>query len=191
MVRPDECLIGFGIPLSEEAFQRQAQSPDSRDFIRSQRLTWNSYRFRFADSCQKVLEHLRLWGVRVVGELTLQAFADAFSRPPRVIILFAHWSDTDGTVELADGLVSCERLVDLVPKDFSGAFDLCVCHPRQLVVLLKQKFPDCPVKFTEKQANALSWIYMYEVLFKILSTEPADYFEALADAFKHLSDPVI
>jgi hypothetical protein len=66
--------------------------------------------------------------------------------------------------------------------------DLCVCHPRQLVVLLKQKCPDCLVKLTDTEASPLLWIYMYQALFKILNTKP-DYFQALADAFTRLSKP--
>lgn len=104
------------------------------------------------------------------------------------MILFAHWSDADGTVELADGLVSCEQIVRVVPKDFTNIMDLCVCHPRELVVLLKQKCPDCLVKLTETEASPLFWIYMYEAMFKILNSRP-DYFQALADAFKLLATP--
>jgi hypothetical protein len=181
-------VLGFGIPLSEEAFRRQAQSPNGGDFIRSQRLTWEKYRYFFVDSCHKVLKDLRLWNVRIVEELTFAAFTEVFSRPPLVMILFAHWSDADGTVELADGLVSSEQIVSVVPKDFTNIMDLCVCHPRDLVVLLKQKCPDCLVKKTEKEANPLFWIYMYQALFKILNTKP-DYFQALADAFTSLSAP--
>src|SRR5207302_11060832 len=97
-------------------------------------------------------------------------------------------SDTDGTVELADGLVSSEQIVQVVPKDFIGIMDLCVCHPRRLVVLLKQKCPDCLVKLTDTEASPIFWIYMYEALFKILNTKP-DYFQALADAFTSLTEP--
>lgn len=188
MVRPEECIIGFGIPLSEEAFRRHLQDSECRDFVKSQRLTWEKYRYLFADPCAKVLKHLQTWGVTVVEELTLPRLTAIFLHPPRVIILFAHWSDADGTVELAEGLVASEQIAAVVPGDYAGIFDLCVCHPRNLVVLLKEKCSDCLVKFTDINADALSWIYLYEVLFKILSTQPTDYFEALANAFKTLSD---
>jgi hypothetical protein len=187
-VRPDECVIGFGIPLSEEGFRRQAQNPKGGDFIRSQRLTWEKHHYLFVDSCLKILPHLRRWGVKVVEELTLQALADVFSHPPAAIILFAHWRDSDGTVELADRLVAPEEIVGLVPKDFNRIMDLCVCHPRQLVMLLKQKCPDCLVKFTDTKATAVAWIYMYQAMFRILTTN-TDYFQALADAFTHLTEP--
>jgi len=31
-VRPDECVLGFGIALSEEGFYRQSQNPNGGDF---------------------------------------------------------------------------------------------------------------------------------------------------------------
>jgi hypothetical protein len=104
------------------------------------------------------------------------------------MILFAHWSDSDGRIELTDGLVSSEQVVSGVPSDFAGIIDLCVCHPRRLVELLKQKCPDCLVKFTDTKATPLWWIYLYAAMFKILLTQP-DYFQALADAFKSLNQP--
>jgi len=186
-VRPDECIIGFGIPLSEEAFRRQAENPNGGDFIRSQNLTWPEYRWVFADPCQNILPHLRAWGVGIVEGLTLQTLGGIFSKPPRTIILFAHWS-SDGRIELTDGLVSSEQVVSVVPNDFAGIMDLCVCHPRRLVELLKQKCPDCLVKFTDTEATPLWWIYLYTAMFKILLTQP-DYFQALADAFESLNQP--
>jgi hypothetical protein len=181
--RSDECVLGFGIPLSEEAFRQQAQNPKGGDFIRSQRLSWEKYRYLFVDSCHEVLKRLRRWNVRIVEELTLAALTEVFLRPPLVTILFAHWSETEGSVELADGLASPEQVVQLVPNGFTNLIDLCVCHPRQLVDLLKQKCPDCLVKKTDTKASPLYWIHLYEATFKILNTRP-DYFQALADAFK-------
>jgi hypothetical protein len=186
-VCPNDCVIGFGVPLTEAAFRRQEQGVTGGDFIRSQQLTWEKYRYFFADSSAKVLAQFRLWGVRLIEELTLQALRDLFSRPPTAMILFAHWSDTD-RVELADGLVSSEDIVHLVPADFTGIIDLCVCHPRALVVGIKQKCPGCLVKYTDTNAAPLWWLYMYQAMFKILATRP-DYFQALADAFTSLSEP--
>ena len=124
--------------------------------------------------------------VQIVEELTLAALSKLFSRPSSVTILFAHWSETDGTVELADGVVSCEEIVRVVPDGFTNIIDLCVCHPTQLVILLKQKCPDCLVKYTNTKASPLAWIYVYQATFKILTTQP-DYFQAVADAFEVLA----
>jgi len=186
-VRLNDCVIGFGVPLTEAGFRRQEQSATGGDFIRSQQLTWEKYRYFFADSSAKVLAQFRLWGVRLIEELTLHALTDVFSRPPAAMILFAHWSDTD-RVELADGLISSEEIVGVVPSDFTGIVDLCVCHPRALVVGIKQKCPRSLVKYTDTNAAPLWWLYMYQAMFKILATRP-DYFQALADAFTSLSEP--
>ena len=91
-------------------------------------------------------------------------------------------------IELADGLVSSEEIVRVVPTDFKGIMDLCVCHPVGLVAQIKQKCPDCLVKYTNTDATPLWWLYLYEAMFKILPTQP-DYFQALADAFTVLSKP--
>ena len=103
------------------------------------------------------------------------------------MILFAHWRDVDERIELADGLVSPEAIVQVVPSDFKGIMDLCVCHPRALVFGIKQKCPDSLVKSTDKDAAPLWWLYLYEAMFKILTTR-ADYFQAMADAFISLTE---
>lgn len=180
-------MLGFGIPLTADSFHRQEQNPNGGDFIRSQGLSWDKHQFLFVDSCLKVIPHLRKWGVRVVEELTLQALVDVFAQAPAATILFAHCRDSDGSVELADGLVSPEKFVSFVPSDFDRIIDLCVCQPVQLVPLLKQKCPHCLVKLIEANATPIVWLYIYEVMFKILTTKP-DYFQAQADAFTYLTE---
>ena len=181
----NECVIGFGVPLTETSFRKQEQSPTGGDFIHSQGLTWDTYRYFFADACAQVLVRLRQWNVHVIEELTFDALADVFSKPPKVVILFAHWTAREA-VELADGMIFSEAIIRVIPSNFQGIFDLCVCHPMSLVVGIKEKCPDCLVKYTAKNATLLWWLYLYEAMFKILTTRP-DYFQALADAFTILS----
>ena len=183
-VGPADCSILFGVPTSEQGFSLQAENPEEHDFIQSQRLTWPKYQHFFAGPCCGVLEDLRRWGVQVVEDARIEDLAAPFSEGRSVMILFAHWSEAEGSVELSDGVTDPSHIVASIPTAFEGILDLCVCHPQALVARVKADRPGCVVKYTGTTATPLLWLYMYHILFKLLNERPMNYFTALAQAFK-------
>jgi hypothetical protein len=181
VVGPSDCAIAFGIPTCRMAFEVRLKH-GTCDYLR-RFAGWPEYEFRFVRFLTELEPGLREIGVTVERDATVSSFAKLFERH-RVVVLFSHWNDEDpdfplGAVELDEGTVAIETLVDAVPQDFEGFLDLCVCHPRNLASALWEARPRCRVKRLNNVAQPDFWLYFYGTLFHRLHQEPTSYPKAL------------
>jgi hypothetical protein len=188
VVHSSECCLSFAVPTNEAEYYIQADNPANRDFVPRHCASWTKYYFEFARHIPLVDESLFKRNVRVVRAITLDRLAALFDTY-RVIILFAHWNER--SVEMADGLVSIPDLVHAVPPQFTGMFDLCVCHPIELVLALKRNRPNCVVKFTNRPATASTWLWFYEIVFRVLERGDRSYSNALEEAARLMTLEIV
>lgn len=183
IVRPENCVLAFGIPTSYEGFSKALDGSYKGDFILN--TVWEKYYFEIVSHLEIVEPVISKFGARVLHDVTLAGFGSIFSDdPPDVAILFSHWKDQ--SVEFADGLAHVSRIIEQVPLGFSGLLDLCVCHPENLAIRLRHSRPNCLVRFTNKIATPYLWLYFYMTVFKILHENNVTYLQALEmaiDAF--------
>lgn len=182
IIKPADCILGFGIPTARAAFFADQQNP-KKDFARRFDGIWNKYYFQIVKNLEKLLPIYEEAGLRVVHNMSLADFGAFFSDSKnKVIILFSHWHEDQ--VEFADGLVEIEAIVDKIPLNYEGIIDLCVCHPTQLSLAIREKRPYCLVRYIPREATPAFWLYFYVVLFRYLEQKDISYLQALEDVIK-------
>lgn len=179
-ISPAQCVIGFGIPTSEQKFREDYRHP-KKDFAKMYQGIWPKYRNQFIDPYKNVSKKLICTKVNLIPELTFAAFREAFSTY-RVVVLFSHWADDQ--VEFADRMVPTDEIIEAVPEAFDGVIDLCVCHPVSLAAGLRMKRAYCLSRFINREATPLLWLHYYQVLFEHLKRTPLTYLKATDDVIK-------
>jgi hypothetical protein len=138
-IRPDECVIVFGIPTSKASFVRHLAERNRHDFVPNVCPAWPAYE-RMVEHFDLVVPRIRLFEVDLRQDARLSHFAEAFVNR-RVVILSSHWINDQ--VEFDDGLYGIDAVASAVPETFDGVIDLCVCHPDALVMRLRRDRPGC------------------------------------------------
>jgi hypothetical protein len=176
IIKPENCIIVFGIPTSKEKF-RQHQLSKNSDFAK--RFTnWSQYHYQFVSNIERLSPIITELGVSIIYDLKFRDFETLFNKNKiDVIVLFSHWNSN--SIEFDDGLADIQSIVNKIPLDFYGILDLCVCHPEELTKMLRKFRPNCLVKYTHKKATPFLWIYFYMVLLKYLKDYDVTYLEAL------------
>ncbi len=161
IVTPHDCVLAFGIPTCQGGFEQRLKYGTS-DYARRYsnkdgRGIWYEYYVSFVQVLNELEPGLRDIGVTVAHNVTSEEFSKLFKKY-RVIILFSHWKNEDkdfplGAVELDEGLVDIDTIVDAVPQDYDGFLDLCVCHPENLPSALLTERPKCSVKYLHHAAK--------------------------------------
>jgi hypothetical protein len=177
IIKPEQCVIGFGIPTSREGFIQSQASPMNRDFVVNNCSDLRDYEREVIDYTDQLFPVIERFGASVIPDLTRDSFSALFNKEHSVVILFAHWK-TD-SVEFADGLASIKDVIEAVPADYDGIIDLCVCHPEELALELRRARRDCVVKFSESTATPAFWLYFYVALFTKLQNAEMTYLDAI------------
>lgn len=179
IVKPHQCVMGFGIPTTWGAFAEVVDTLCNREFIPVYyRSNWNRYHHDVVRHFDDVLPELAALGVTICHKLTRGMLLNFLNdRGCRVFILFTHFNEN--AVELFDGLTGIDDFVDLVPCQFDGILDLCVCHPASLVKRLTNKRPSCLKRYSLGKATPVIWIYFYETLFLSLAGSDMNYGQVL------------
>ncbi len=187
IIRPQDCAIAFGIPTCQHVFVDQRDNMKrEHDYVRYSKYPeyteYYSGFVRFLDELEPGLQDI---GVRLAYDVTPWDLTELFQQY-RVVILFSHWTDADpefplGAVELGEGLVDIDTIVEAVPQDYDGFLDLCTCSPPNLIDALLYARSRCRLKYTEKEdAKPDLWLYFYAKLFQLLHEKPMSYPDALA-----------
>lgn len=177
IVKPENCVIAFGIPTTREAFYNHLKL--RREFA-SMYFEWSRYNHFVAAIFARVEPALRELGVRIRTEITLSQFGQLFTGEFDVVILFAHWRQ--GAIEFADGLAEVSSIVPAVPREFNGLLDLCVCHPTDLVIALERTRSNLLKKYLgERKATPRVWLNFYVALFTHLRDENVTYLKGIED----------
>lgn len=175
-MKPSDCILAFGIPTCESDFI-DAKDDEFRDFVTP--YSWGKYHKEIVSHLEEVEPYFKQLEVRVIHRLKLSDFKVLLeSNPKRVIILFSHWKED--SIEFFSGMASSDAIVNEVPLDFEGIIDLCVCHPNNLWIKLRNLLPPSAlIKFTDVTNTPYKWLYFYWVVFTILDNSEVSYSEAL------------
>lgn len=77
IVKPENCALAFGIPMSREAFLHN-QAQDGENFAKHYHGVWERYDHEVVRHLRKYAPLLEQLGVNVVEQLTLQRFGGLF-----------------------------------------------------------------------------------------------------------------
>jgi hypothetical protein len=182
--RPQDCVLGFGIPTSAERFLASRRHGFPGCFAAGFS-GLPDYEAQVLEPFRRIGAQIREVGARVVTDLTLDQYGDLF-RDGRIhaVILFSHWGE--GFIELRDGPAGSAAIVRTVPQDFAGIIDLCVCHPEELLPCLRATHPDSVIHYIAANATPILWLSFYRDLLRLLRPGMRTYMAAaleLKDAY--------
>lgn len=174
IIKPQDCVVAICIPVTFEAYTSAQIYPENRDFVPNCFGSWLEYRYHIINSTSKVLPEIEKLGVSVIKDVTISNFADLLTKNAySIVMLIAHWKDD--AIEFADGLENISEIVNIVPPSFEGILDLCICHPTNLAMKLREVRPNCRVRFTNAKSTLTLWLYYFLALFKKLELEEITY----------------
>lgn len=178
--KPGNCIIGFGIPTSENGFFNcYIDNVDNR-FAKGFS-SFPEYQSQFIQPYKRISSRMITLGTRIVPDLTLSQFGSMFDRSGvHAVILFSHWQD-NGAIEFKDGFADINSIIDHVPRGYAGILDLCVCHPNSLINQLRPARPNCIIKWINLKVKPISWLYFYWALFQYLNHGKKSYMQGLED----------
>jgi len=181
MLRPQDCIIAFAIPISLKEYDAYPQDTEGTLFLNKHLVSELKYYYDTVKVAERNIKAFRSLGVRVLESVTSRQFIETCTtNQNKLIILFAHWCND--SVEFSDGFCPIQTIIDQFPGDFSGYLDLNVCHPDNLVDILNTKARNAIIKFeSRKNATPSFWLQFYLIFFKVLENTE-NYLEAYSNS---------
>jgi hypothetical protein len=171
--RPGGALVLVGLPETEEAFLRTLATPESY----SSQFTlggWPRYMHQWVRPLKRFISRVREFGVDTVCETSLHDIGSRISlKPYSSILLISHW--TSSGIELSDGFARPSELCEQLPSEFAGIFDLCICHPIELLHQMRTSRPLCNIRYTPQKVRPEYWLIFYESLFRLCASGRHSY----------------
>lgn len=180
--RPRDCVFAVGIPTSQVEFEEKQEIDDT---FAARFNTYARYEKTIAEPLRYAGQMLTKIGVRVIQGLSLPVFSALFGdERVHVIVLFSHWLDetveSEGAIEFAEGMVGTARILAAVPEHAAGVFDLCVCHPIDLVGRLRSERSRLLLHFRKLSVHPSVCLSFYKALFCQLARKPNSYLHVFA-----------
>jgi len=140
---------------------------------------WPRYQQEVLEPFRELEQFVSELGVNVVRDVGLVDFGTTVSGSGNVLtILVSHWDEDKHQVEMRDGMVGIQSMVDQLPNPFEGVLDCCICLPQLLVQSIRTERPTALVFFSETRRTPLLWFKYYGDLFWYLQHYDADYLTA-------------
>ena len=170
-----DCALGVAIPLSDDVFWAQAQDPERHELARM----WAEQDLEIwqetVRSVREACDMARARGASVVLDLRLADLAELLRTRPVVAVL-AHYRVTPTfALELSDGFVSHDSLLDVVPPGYDGVLDLSSCYGVDLAEAIKRKAPDSRIMLTKGGTSPVLVAWRFETVLEHLQRAPAPY----------------
>jgi hypothetical protein len=175
---PRDWTFVFGCPSSKWRFTcARARGEFCHSYA-----DWADYQRRLLSPYRGLFPYLaRTHGLRILHMPSATQLQRALASASN-FVLFAHCDKRTRRVELREGMVSFERLLDCIPRQFAGIADLSVCEPDDLPLLVKARAPQANVRATGSQLTAVGWLHFYAYLFITMAESPRSYAQALLES---------
>jgi hypothetical protein len=167
VVRPNDCAIAFGIPVSTSEILQNSDKGFASQFHIRQGIE------EFVKDYEMTTAVMKQCETQVVTNLTLERFRELFTRHA-VVVLFSH--SENGTIEFEDGFVAIDTVAAQIPQSFAGVVDITTCYSRDLFRAIRRDRPNCfPFYATKKRLDAVPWLFFYKALFEYLKSRELTY----------------
>lgn len=167
VVRPSDCAIAFGIPVSTSEILQNSNKGFASQFHTRGDVEEFVKDYGMTTAAMKQCE------TQVVTNLTLESFRELFNRYV-VVVLFSHTEN--GTIEFEDGFVDVDTMAAQIPQSFAGVVDITTCYSKDLFRAIRRDRPDCsPFYATEERLDAVPWLFFYKALFEYLKSRELTY----------------
>ncbi len=181
ITRPENCVLGFGIPTTAEEFHHSSRYGPVGAFAHRFHGLPAKYQARVIEPCHRLGAQMKRLGARVVPSLTLDRYTSLFHDPEiHAVILFSHWSGD--FIEFLDRPAGIEAFIQAVPERLVRIIDLCICRPsEELIGNLRAARMQCLIPFIKAKATPLLWLHFYRDLFRLLRRGRTSYLQASAE----------
>lgn len=176
MTRPDHCSMLVGLPMTREGFDA-SRALAGRGYAARFLGGWSQYKVQLVHNMRRLSSVAVSLGIRYeacANCARLHEFLADISRP--IVILVSHTSD--GEIEMDGSFIGQERILEAVPANFAGVFDICACEPNELATALVAAKPCCLIRFLPQKVDPISWLLYFEAVFRLLNTERYSYLKA-------------
>src|ERR1700719_2377276 len=178
MMKPKNCSLAMGIPTCEQEFRRRVKlgSPHFSALFHG---GWPRYQQEVLEPFLELEEFVSEVGAKVVRDVSLSDFGTTLSAPGNVLtILVSHWDEREHLLEMREGMVGIQSMVDRVPESFQGVLDCCLCLPQPLVKAIRKNRSTTRIFFAETRRTPLLWFKYYGDFFWYLHHYDTDYLTA-------------
>jgi hypothetical protein len=183
ITKPKDIFLGITYPLTITDFIKDLSLNVNKEFSKNIQRQFKEedpntiWELRLTDIVAKiksVANLLRKCGGYVQTNFSLDDLKKI--KGYKVVILQAHYNTKERTVEFFDNKYLIEAIVQSIPKDYSGVFDLTVCNSDFLGYDIKKKFGNnCFVIQNKMETSLEVRLPVIETIIKILDNENVNY----------------
>lgn len=153
--KPQNCLVGFTLPLTKNDFQKDLDVNTQKDFAKSLLRSNSNYRGLnnigasevWGKHCDKtinaLLKDIENTGVHVMRNFKLEDLKHIVTYD--VFVLVGHYEHKLHKTELFDGLYDSIEIVNNIPSDFHGIIELSICNSANELLDEIKKSRQCTV----------------------------------------------
>lgn len=175
-----DCVIAFCVPLQRSDYIASIDRNEEFGLIKSQNISWGRYQREITQPFLKASCRWRKLGVTIVTETTLARLCEIFrEHNPPVLIFISHAHGN--YIELFDGLVHTDKVLQAIPNSYAGTIDLCVCHSLGLAIEIKEQRPHAIVKSSDNPAMYTVWFGIYSIVFSLMAKRSFEYYSDALD----------
>jgi hypothetical protein len=190
IIKPKDCILFFGLNIPEGAaeFHAALNEMDESRWLKENfgsGAGWLRFCDQLGEHFHEALPHYHNLGLTIRQNGTWDEFSCILNEQRfNVLILFSHWREMGregvSSVEFSDGFAPVTKLVQALPEGQGFILDLCVCHPADLVELIRTKrtLSEILIKHSSGSVTPRLWIYFYHILMMMLRDHDICYQEA-------------
>ena len=176
LITAKNCSIAIGLPTSISDFNLSLEN-SKNSYGHSFAGGWEQYKYQWLDPFTKFSNECCCLGVTFELTSSLHDLCEAFRRPHlHVFLLLSHWHSSE--IEWCGKFESTYDFIQVMPPDFNGVIDLCICHPNTLAEQLGILRPSCLVRYTPTKVNPDRWLPYFKGIFRLLNTGKYSYITA-------------
>lgn len=179
VILPQRCVLAFALATTESGYT-QSKEDTAREYVRLGYPVWQRYEKEVLRSINKIVPHLKTWGVHIANDVGSAALSALFaSGAYDVIVLFTHYNRSLGKLELWDGMTGIDQVLHIIPPDFNGIIDLTACETHDTLVMpIRKHSPQCLVRHSTLPVTPDIWLYFILAMFSIIREGNMSYIDA-------------
>lgn len=178
VTKPENCVMLVGIPTTERAFSESIWQDANR--FAGRFWSFRHYETDFLRPFTRFAFRARRLGLRIETAATRSTIRWCTSLPNvHGCVVFSHWDDDAGVVELADGFASVGAVVAEFPTDYEGFVDLSTYTSHRLAAELRvSRRRVSSIVYRSSETTPRVWLGFYDLVFRLLHRRDLDYVSA-------------
>lgn len=190
-ITPKDIVVANCLPLTEKTFlMHKTASLEKHEYAKNY-CNWSHYNQVIGNYLASSLDKFEKLEIRIIRELTISQWGKIFNNGSLAVLLISHWQDNHpehrSCIELSDGFISIEEVVDKIPLNRKIIIDLCICHPIPLVDLINEIRPEVRIVYRDTKVLPNIWLLIYLAAFFELYLSPTDYATSIERSIANLA----